>query len=572
MAVKAADVRQLKHQLVGWDARWRAIQTLTWFPRGLVAGMGAALILALAARFWPIIPSQQLTTVVGGLAGLGVLAAILAVWLWRRSHAQMARRYDVVFGLRERLSTALELADGRLAEESPALTRHLFDQAISAAKGVHPADGLPFQLDWRWWVGALIMSALVAMAVLIPNPQDAALAQQAEVDQAIAHSIADLEQLKTQARSDPLLPEAEKTAVISALDEAIQTLSQPGVTQEEALAALDATEQKLQDRSAQFAARQQDALQAASGLFSDTAAKDAAEALANGDFAAAAEALKNLDLDNLTDAQKQELAQALGDAAAALEGTNPQLAQQLGEAAEALQNGDTAGAEEALGEAGDQIAQQGQQGQQAGQQPGQQAGQPGQQGQQGQGSGNPVQQYANGVGQSGQGVAKAGKNPKRPDQANQPGQGGVGQAPNFQPGQGGQGQGQQPGQQSGGGSGRGEGDGQPDAPGLSNGQLPTDNGPGDGGEFSFEDIFSPQRVGGEGGEQVGITGNPDAGLPTGAEGDFAANPSGQANVPYNQVYGDYAGVVNQALDSGVIPLGLKDLIKGYFSSLDPNHQ
>jgi hypothetical protein len=58
-------------------------------------------------------------------------------------------------------------------------------------------------------------------------------------------------------------------------------------------------------------------------------------------------------------------------------------------------------------------------------------------------------------------------------------------------------------------------------------------------------------------------------MPTGNEGQYAPNPSGQSNVPYNTVYGSYAGAVNQALDSGVIPLGLKDLIKGYFTSLDP---
>jgi hypothetical protein len=160
-------------------------------------------------------------------------------------------------------------------------------------------------------------------------------------------------------------------------------------------------------------------------------------------------------------------------------------------------------------------------------------------------------------------VAGAGKNP-----GSQPGQGGMGQAQ----ANGGAGQGANPEQSqgpAGGGAGRGEGNGEANG-GLSNGQMPTDNGPGDGGEKTWEDIFSPQRIGGEGGDKVDVPGQPDAGVPTGVEGNFANNPNGQANVPYNQVWSNYADSVNQALDSGYIPLGMRDLIKNYFSNLDPS--
>ena len=99
--------------------------------------------------------------------------------------------------------------------------------------------------------------------------------------------------------------------------------------------------------------------------------------------------------------------------------------------------------------------------------------------------------------------------------------------------------------------------------------MNTDNGPGDGGESSFADIYSPQRIGGEGGDQVDIPGNPGAGLPTGNEGNFAENPQGESTVPYGDVYGDYAGAVNEALDNGYVPLGLRGLIQQYFTRLDP---
>ena len=41
-------------------------------------------------------------------------------------------------------------------------------------------------------------------------------------------------------------------------------------------------------------------------------------------------------------------------------------------------------------------------------------------------------------------------------------------------------------------------------------------------------------------------------------------------VPYNQVYSDYANAANHALDSGYVPLGLRDVVRDYFTSLEPS--
>jgi hypothetical protein len=54
-----------------------------------------------------------------------------------------------------------------------------------------------------------------------------------------------------------------------------------------------------------------------------------------------------------------------------------------------------------------------------------------------------------------------------------------------------------------------------------------------------------------------------------AEGEFAENPSGEARVPYNQVFSDYSDAANRALESDYIPLGLRDVVHDYFTSLEP---
>jgi hypothetical protein len=40
-------------------------------------------------------------------------------------------------------------------------------------------------------------------------------------------------------------------------------------------------------------------------------------------------------------------------------------------------------------------------------------------------------------------------------------------------------------------------------------------------------------------------------------------------VPYNQVFSDYSNAANQALERDYIPLGLRDVVRDYFSSLEP---
>ena len=83
----------------------------------------------------------------------------------------------------------------------------------------------------------------------------------------------------------------------------------------------------------------------------------------------------------------------------------------------------------------------------------------------------------------------------------------------------------------------------------------------------YDEVYVPYRfdekgvgidVGREGDEGVAIG---DAPLP--------APEEGRAAVPYRQVYADYAAQAGAALESSYIPLGLKQYVRDYFSSLEP---
>jgi hypothetical protein len=100
--------------------------------------------------------------------------------------------------------------------------------------------------------------------------------------------------------------------------------------------------------------------------------------------------------------------------------------------------------------------------------------------------------------------------------------------------------------------------------------VPQDNNPdgqqGTGGNMPL--IYAPQRIGGELGENEIILEPDGSGAPV-VQGEFAENPTGANAVPYNEVYGEYAEDANRALESDYIPLGLRDVVRDYFTSLEP---
>ena len=64
---------------------------------------------------------------------------------------------------------------------------------------------------------------------------------------------------------------------------------------------------------------------------------------------------------------------------------------------------------------------------------------------------------------------------------------------------------------------------------------------------------------------------PDADDVPVTEGEFQDNPTGEARVTYDQVYQDYADAASRALQSDYVPLGLRSVVRQYFTSLEPQN-
>lgn len=541
---------ELNEHLSNWLLRWRLTQTAPWAIRGGAAGLAAALAFSLVARARPLVPVPVLVAFSLALVLLSVSLAIGLRWFWPVDRLRAARFFDRRFELAERTGMALELAEARAPQAAPEwLVRRQLSDAVASARQVDYRQGLPMTLGRNDSLIALALLAGLAASLVLPNPMQALVERQQAVDQAVEEQVAQVEAIRESVQESEALTPEQKEAILRPLNETLQKLQEGGLTQEQAVSALTEAETELQRLADPQSLEQARGLQEtgqALGQNSEGPLDSTADELQQGDLQQAAEELSNLDPSQMTPEERDALASQLEQAAQSLAASNPQLAQQLQSAADALRQGDAQAAAEALKQASETLDQTAREAALA----------------------EAAQEAADQLAQSRRAVAQAGET----GQGQQ-----AGEAQSIGQGQGqGEGQGQDQGAAAlgegpGAGTGAGRGEGNGDSQGGEAGQDPIgqDNGPGDAGEQAYEPIYSPYRLGGEGGEQVNLSGSGEPGDEVVGEGNVSLGQPGQSGVPYNQVYGVYQQAVTEAINSGRIPIGLRPIVKYYFSSLQP---
>lgn len=598
-SVTPAGETQLQGYVSRWDRWQRLVQCFAWLPRFAAVAVLAALITAVVSRLRPwLLPAE---IVVLGVVSFGLITLIgfAVICLYPRALIESARRFDRLLDLRERTTAALELASGRIRTNEELHARQMRD-ALYHAERARLQQALPLPVERREWGVVAVLLMLLVVLLLLPNPQDSAIAQNDAQQAALADAAEAVREITRDVALDPALDDATREQLMQTLESSLDVLEQPGVTPEEAFAALSDAESALRNESEALG---QQAQAAQAGL---EASAQAMRDLPTLQEEAQAQSLSDLlermgvQAGQFSEAERAEAADALNQAAQAAQATDPQLAQQMSEAAQAMQQGDTQQMEQQLDEAqqqaqaseanqqsaqnsSQQMQQNAEQAQQAGQQMNQgqgqqQSSQQGQQqsSQQGQpsesGSQQQEQSAQGSAPQPGDQQAQQGRDgqPQAGQQGEQSAQGEASQSSSNGQGEGETSQGQQDGaQSSGGSSGSGEGEAQGAVRGAQQGQQPLGENNADGtGQTPFESIYSPTRLGQtDVGTQIELESD-TSGMPV-QEGEFTQNPIGQASVPYNEVFGDYADAANRALESDYVPLGLRDVVRDYFTGLEP---
>lgn len=570
-------IADLNRYLDGWIRWFRWRRAVAWAGRGLLCGLALSLAIALVAVYRGQLLRAEFLALTAFISVAGLLLAALAAYLWPISRLPVARAFDLHFGLRERVSTALEIAHRspdpagvageppRLPPPALALTQLAQAQlaeaqladALASASQVNPSQQLPLRLPWRSLLAAGILVSITALVWARGGDYFRAAESNRAIQEAIAAEIAALEALSAEIEADTAISPEERQALARPVEEALHELAEAR-SLEQAVSVLVAAEQELSALADDQARGQAQGLRAAGESLSGQPGgplQQVGEDLAAGDPLAAAQSLQDLDPASLSPAEKEALARQLEQAAAELASTNPELAQQLRAAAGALRQGDSQSARQALQQASQTLSQAGQQVARA--QLAEQAAAQAAQGQRRLVQAGQSQQAASGddpTGEPAPGQAS--------EQGQSPGQGqGAGQ---------GQGSGAQAGQGSAGGAGRGEGDRAGD-PGGEAGRDPIaqDNAPGDGGERGYEQIHAPQRLGGESDLNVTLPGSGEPGDEILGQVGALPGENGAARVPYVQVFPTYQEAYRRAIDSGQIPPALRPLVREYFSSLEP---
>lgn len=579
--------RTLQQLVQRWDRRLRLQQLVRWTALSLVPGLVMGIGLAVAARVGPLMLPRQIVVyaALGALGGWLMMSA--AVLLYPRSVLRAAQRFDVAFGLKERVSTAFELLNGQI-RTTPALQAQQIDDAISHAQAVRPADHMPITARWQEWAAVFVLIAALATLLIWPNTYTDEVVADTQQDEAIDEAADDLRDVTEDLAADPTLTDEQRDELLEELDSAIETLEEPNLTQEEAAATLSDVQTALQNQAnalAQELAAQRQALASAGAALSG-ALPNAPSDAPNGDAAPDLnDLLRQFEeaLNNATPEEQAALAQSLNEAADALESTQPNAAQALNDAAQSLQQGDTDSAQQSLGEASQSLQNtpQAQQGLQDAQQALQSGANTAAQAQQNlQPNGQTAQPIVATV-QPGQ-IAPQGTpafalaDPNASQDPNQNGPNSASPSEGSDGGEGGQspmigGAAGNPVAMPGGGN---TGAGDEEAPKNENGfaangdPISTNNDPDGEGETAFDSVFAPQRIGGE--SDGGLFLDSSDGDSPVVEGDFSENPAGAVTVPYNEVFSDYSEAANDALESDYIPLGMQDIIRDYFTAIDPN--
>jgi hypothetical protein len=590
------DVRlvRLHAVLLNLQMRLRVQEAATIAPTSGALGLGASMLLAGIWRLTDMVRLEMLFLISFGLVLAAVATSTLYALLRPRDLMYTARRADSMLSLDERLSTALEdetRPHDNPTREETALREAQLDDALASASRISPAKDIPLKVQRRRLAPAISLLVLFLALLFVPgfrsDPAEGAAAKQVGIEQKKIEEFKRAVAEQPRTANDPDLQE-----LIKELDSLSRDLDDSRLTREEAMARLSETESKLEKTLDPQSAAQKEALEEMAKQLASSesvAARQIGEALKSGDPEKSKEALKQAgeNADKMSAQERRELAEALRGARDQAAALDPELARRLNEAADALEHDDTASAQKALEDAGEYVKS----------------------AQEAQATQEQIRQALSQLQQSKSGISQAGQQtPVAISSAMQTaiaqgtrtlsgtpialngtpvalGSTTAGQASGTgtgtpvlvqgTPGSGtpvvvqGQGTGQGQGQNQGSGQSQGQGQGQGQGQSGQNGSSGNTQGSG-WGTGHTDPVYAPPSSVNASTTAVGVQGqdNP-GGEQSSTTTNTDANNTGPAQVPYEQVYGQYKDEAGKALDSDYIPQGYKDLVRDYFTEIGP---
>ncbi len=586
-----------------WETRRRWQKFIVLLPRILAVALIVSIGILLIGYITELLAGTRLL-IAAGIAMSAIIIIGVGMALRSRPMMDSVRQFDLEFGLQERISTALELLGGRI-QTGEDLAAHQLEDAYAAAKQINPKDKIKLMFRPAEWFAVMLLVVLLLLAIwatgVLAEPTDAL---SAATNQAIEDATDDLRAITEDVATETALTPEERQALLETLETSLDNLEDVPLSAEEAFATVTEVGQQLREQSAAM----RDALQAQQDAYNSAAEQlqdaESQNSTAGGDTPGLATALEDM-LNQLEAGNASEgMAEAMQNAANELTAIDPALAQALQDAASGLQNANTGMSQEALQEALAQLQQNQSEAQRredaadslensadnaqsaaqniASAEQEQPEGEPNASEDSTSGEtreGSPQDEAQTGAGESESPNNQAGAAGE--DQQNPGGNDSGGNSDSGSPQLSNQGSASAPGdspnpgengENTAGNSGAagGAGDSSGTAASSAGGGADQNNNPDGMGESQYESVYAPNGLDTAGSENVVL--EPDSSDMPVVEGNFQDNPTGEARVPYNQVFQQYADAVSRALSSDYIPLSLRDIVQDYFTSLEPEQE
>lgn len=298
---------------------------VAFFLHGLGGTLTCALVWMVAARLSGGVPEASWQVLAGGSVVAGVLFGLVMAGVRRWSAHRAAMEVDRTFGLRDRVSTGLELAVSR-----DGFAMLLVEDAERAARGLRPSQAVDVFGGVRPWAVWEVVGAIgvgVAVQLWMPRAADVdetPLAQQAPT----AETKSLVREVMKQAEEAAPLPEAAGADVPR--DEAVAALERElaagtlddASARAKAAAIADRTAERLATKAAEDQAKSdavRSELSAAARRASEGTGEaertgsELTDALRRGDAARAAEAVQELSkrLPRMSKEEREDLAREL---------------------------------------------------------------------------------------------------------------------------------------------------------------------------------------------------------------------------------------------------------------------
>ena len=350
---------ELKRIIAGWIRWCRLSRAVHWGLRGLALSLGAVFLIALVFVPWHWMSAFDYIVWVFWGSQIGLWSGFIIGFIWPLDTLRLIHSFDRMFGLEERVSTAIEVQTivvrnlpGKDTLVKGWRDRQLAD-TLAAAKKVRPNKIKPFKWERKTLAFVYGMGLVLLVFWIVAQPQFNVTDKQRSSTRYLKTEMDLIQTCINEITHSDNLSQAQKDTLSAPYIEAKNKL-QNVTTAQQAISVINQAQQKFQALSIPLSETQLQAVQdlgSIIGVTSQSPLSAVGRSLSGRDFTGAGQLLQKLSLKDLSSQDQSIFIEEFKTAGLAIKFTLPSLSQTMTDSAVVLQTGDVSTAQTSLEEA-----------------------------------------------------------------------------------------------------------------------------------------------------------------------------------------------------------------------------